>query len=891
MDVKSKKSIETWAKENQSSGPKKGILRLIGHGEEREIEYVRFNDLHLIKRAWISFLSFFELGGTSLKSITSFISEQQVQLDKSTTDLLIAKISTYNKKKIHQLFKTNIPEEIKASINRLATQNFSQNIPHSTSGRFNRSKITAFNNEKAQEFTEADIPDTLSAEDVFSQKPLSSNDSDRVSHATQRLITFAKEKLIAHHKITKERDPKKKKDLINKQFEADFAHKVAHTKVMLQEGQTEPTDEEIAACYNMSVHEVRAQRIADQFAKLCIEKHGKSLHSVEQIKSLDITFTAEEIATKLGIDTATLNEWLNKAEEFNEYCQEFTALATWFDKTVYQMAQKVSIQPNEVKSHLDRIEKLTTYIQNNISSFSTPLIILKLYNLQEQIKFIEENKSKFRIERGNQAKQLLDATEDLLGQTIEMMELHRQGSVWKMMQSQTTPKELREKIQSKTWGVSTFDITTSNFYSMSVKNDELSTPISNQDLADITLKNAKALLEEVQKASKKPKAIPNLPSKELNKFITESNDKVKAYEIAESKIKNVIRRQESRIERMMTGEAIDIPLFFHATPKMDVMFQVAGSGIRYSHATYNAAFMSTYPGMLRYGGTIIGLGSQAAFSAELSTHRHGKKVLEPGNDPGFNHGVLRDKDTERWIGFSDQVIINSKAAEVKHSFLQKLQTEIVSIAGNSSESIDQSALHEVTERLFSCLQENKLTFSLSNDGKNWTPLFLKRGKYEELSKDALYEALNQTKGYLQSEEAKAICELLLNNVDTLWKTIGGNSEGDKVSIEGSARFPQSVYFIGFDDEKEISDYFENDHSYQNRRYNKTSSSISQIREEAKKRYTVQGMDNDQKKSLEEDLDLFCVPLMEQIVEFECLSQSTKGAAILKKWYTENQEQN
>ncbi len=700
-----------------------------------------------------------------------------------------------------------------------------------------------------------------------------------LSVAKERLQRFAENQLELHTKA------KTNQQLRNRLFNASYTHKVAHAEIMLRE--KNPTDEEIAACSNMSIHTLRSQRIADCYLSLCLEQ-----------KSV-IEFSSKQIAEKLGVDEQTINQWLENSERLVEIQSSFTKLGTQFDTLTRQSINTQSLDEKQAKELLHEVEILFQYVEKNVDSFSQPLSILKLFSLSQNLSVINQ-KNGYSQELSELSVKLQEKSQELLGTTIQQMELHRKGSVWKMMQAKSTPEELRKIISSHTWGIGN---------NSGPKATEEPRSFASIDIAKNVLENAKKLKTELENKKGKGGALATKIS-DIDNFYNDASDDQKALEILISKVDNVIKRQETRIEKFEKGEPISIPLMFHAAPKEDVLFQITSSEIRYSNSSYTAAFVSTNPAMLRYGGAVLGLGSESAFSSPLEKTFNDISILLPGKLSafGFNKDVLRDTKSEQWIGFSESVTINPKVQEVEQQFFASLQEHFLDYISKAHPEIplDSKELHLVIAQTITDLRNEKLTFTFTEkiiQEKKvavWTPFIFKSGKYEELNALKLYAKIEENFSSkfpnVSATQGGFASNNLLRNLDSL------------CSIQKNRYTAPIPYFIGFDSESEVQNHFQGDWQWRNRSSAKQSdTSIESIQKKAleqlpksfterelalleKKRKNPQcettGWSTSEIQKVQqfiEEVNMHCIPMMEQVIEFGLITQHIGGSLLLKEW--------
>ena len=701
-----------------------------------------------------------------------------------------------------------------------------------------------------------------------------------LSVAKERLQRFAENQLELHTKA------KTNQQLRNRLFNASYTHKVAQAEIMLEN--KNPTDEEIAACSNMSIHTLRSQRIADCYLSLCLEQ-----------KSV-IEFSSKQIAEKLGVDEQTINQWLENSESLVEIQSSFTKLGTQFDTLTRQSINTQSLDEKQAKELLHEVEILFQYVEKNVDSFSQPLSILKLFSLSQNLSVINQ-KNGYSQTLSQLSEKLQEKSQELLGKTIQQMELHRKGSVWKMMQAKSTPEELRKIISSHTWGIG------NNF---GIEDTEEPRSFASIDIAKNVLENAKKLKTALENKKIQGGALQtNIP--DIDNFYNKAKDKQKAFEILISKVDNVIKRQETRIEKFEKGEPISIPLMFHAAPKEDVLFQITSSQIRYSNSSYNAAFVSTNPAMLRYGGAVLGLGSESAFSSPLEKLKevNTPPTLLPGTSTSFIRTALRDTTSEQWIGFSESVTINPKVKEVEQQFFASLQEHFLYYISYAHPKIplDSKELHLAIAQTIIDLRNEKLTFNFEEntiEGKKvakWTPFIFNSGKYEKLNSTQLYTKIEKNFSSkfpnVSATQGGFASNNLLRNLDSL------------CSIQKNSYTAPIPYFIGFDNEPEVRTHFKNDVMWGNVRLDskQLDTSIESIQKKAleqlprsftehelalleKKRENPQcettGWSTSEIQKVQqfiEDVNMHCIPMMEQVIEFGLITQHIGGSLLLKEW--------
>ncbi len=657
---------------------------------------------------------------------------------------------------------------------------------------------------------------------------------------------------------------------LNKLFEASYLHKYVHAQVLLRKNK--PSHEEVASLHNISVHDLQMQRIADCYVSLC----------KEQKKDLD--FSTMNIAKKLGISEEEIASALQQSELLLNKRELLATLGTQFNHAFlkFSESQYGGLSRQEVSQNLDSTSELFRYIKSNFSSFSQPISLIKLFNISQNLEFITSHNNLFDKEHMQLAKTLMTTAEELTGDILKVMELKRRGSVWEMMEAQSTPEKLRDAIAQKTWGVSTLENGT---YSMK----KLKSSLSNEKIIEGVLERANELKAMVTSAQKNlPKEL-KCGSKEIDAFYKSDAvpDKKKACQVILQKLDNVIARQKSRLDQIKKGEKISIPLIFHATTKEDILFQIASSEIRHSQATYDGAFVATNPAMLRYGAAVLGLDLGVSFSAELIKTNAKKPFVLPENEPfGLDPKGFRDPKIEKWLGFSESVTVNPKVFEMERKFQEKLQPILIQtlLECDQSLSIDSPEVHRTIEEILSALSQKKLTLSPSENRSEWTP-FLRSSKktYEEFSKKSAATIIAAIKKKSQEAKVKKLCKALESNLDSIWLKLGGNKEGSGIRIKGELQFPTTPYFIGIDDEPYIKSYFEKDPHFQFVG-GKEVTSIDSIRKKAREG-ALQGkkLTAEEQKKLEENVNLHCIPLMEQIIEFDCISNQFGGALLLKEW--------
>lgn len=625
---------------------------------------------------------------------------------------------------------------------------------------------------------------------------------------------------------------------ISQKFEASYTHKLVRTQLLLKK--SSPTDEEIARCHNMSIHDLRVQKIASCYLNLC--KNNKQ----------QTPFSAEIIETDLRAHAQTIETWLLAGETLAEKRALVTALGS----------DRILENPTSTDTYLEDVQSICDYIENDFSSFAEPFTILKLFNISQALHHIQEtNQSKDT----NACDPLILKIDQFITAILKIMELQRKGSVWEIIQAESTPEKLRRTIVHKTWGISLFDQTDCLY-----KTREVQTSLANGKIVDAVILRANQLKEIVEDALASPPHLESLNtgSIEIDRFYNQATDKEKALKLLQEKLINVIKRQQQRQNRLKEGTTISIPLLFHGAPSEDTIFQVAASEIRYAHATYNASFVSTNPAMLRYGGAILGMGTEKAFRAPIGISEHHNQLVIPHNEPVLPN-VFRDIDFERWIGFKNSLTVNPQIDELNQQFKESLQGNLVKILLEEKPDLgmDSEELHKQVLVILDLLKEQHLTFVPDETGKIWTPYYMDKKTYKPISKDILLKLTG------------------IQSIDTLWSAIGGDATGTQITMPGTFRFPTTPYFIGLDDEEELQTYFKESRAYKNRQQNKKEVSISSIRQKAitEAQKNQAPLTEEEATKLEEEINFHCIPLMEQIIEFNCISEYLGGPLVLKEW--------
>lgn len=662
-------------------------------------------------------------------------------------------------------------------------------------------------------------------------------------------------------------------------FSAKIETKRAFAAVSLKKRDDEVSDEEIASYYGISIHEFRAQKIAQACGDLAENMTPDQL-SVTPFIPLHLP----EVANYLQIDQKTLRSWMRASEEQLQKEERLAALS-------HQTITSKSVD----------VESLTTVcqdIEGDVGAFARPSVVIDLYRAGLAL---------------NPLKTRLDA---LLTDLLSHMAFIQRKTLWQMAQSAVSPlpEGLREKVAGVLWGIhgEKEAISTpwggSSIERVPIKHAKDETTLSPIELVSKTLKEAEELKNKVNTAIAQDAYDVNMFSGEIQKFVGAASDKWKErLTLVSQKLDNVIARQKLRLEKLKANESVTVPLFFHGTPEVDTAFCITASGIRPQQATYFGAFISTQPAMLRYGPVIVGLGQEHVFT-ERKRYVDPKVVEDglylPDDLPsGLNANILRDKKLEKWISFSEFIGLNGNEQAFRKQFFDGFAFAISEQAGTT-----QLSKQEQSKLVADCLQVLKKTwkvhFEYDKQNQSWVLMRMKKEKtkttYEPLTVEILLDLLKEHKLEAKKED-------LLQNINLMMPTqmvagtitIAEKSAPCLLVKQKSTTLPRPVAtpcFIAPD--SDLLDYFVRDENYQalmgkqnvygevEQKQQMKNRSIDVVREKFKEAFQSGASSSaEEDKKRKQDVDLHCIPLFEQLLEFDINAKVMGGIIVRQDWFS------
>lgn len=623
------------------------------------------------------------------------------------------------------------------------------------------------------------------------------------------------------------------------------------------------TDAEVARFASMSLPSYRAMKIQEAYQELG-------------------SFDAERIATKLGLTAGELSCWLSDAE-----------LEVWLNTQLMQLGADVDLDglslPQDQRALRVQIADLSVFLtacENNVSCFVKPFQVLKLYNLKKNLELLQ---GVSEVDVGA----LKSKCDQLLEKTIDQLSMVRKAALIGLLQAPSTPFELRQKIYARLFSV---------VKSVDGERVAINSPGKTTHTQIMEIKNQakevrdsikKAICQRTEYAAFKAK-LPVSICEFLDSVTTGERDFSAALELIIKKLDNVIERQEKRLRDLFLGLDVRLPRYFHATQEIETLGAIIATGIRPSQgSSYYGAFVSTFPGMLRYGKIVVGLTEELAFDSKLGKGRSvaGSEVpLFIPDIADVSRSVLHDQKREKWIGFEGEVYSNRQAKEEKRRFLAAFsfalkalydQCQSVAHPGVSLEEYQQ-----VEAQALAKLEASHLTFVRGNN-RMWkaqvkeTTSFWSQ-KYVDVDAaqlTALFKSLeaNSLTAYLQTQilallaQMKCYWHLAYSNRASSFRTDGA------IEFEGGGQLPRTPYLIALDDETSLREYFADATKWVTRAGRATAYTVLQVKEFYKRMQA----NNADSEEVTDYLSTHVIPMMEQLIEFDFMSQN--GVQVLKEW--------
>lgn len=685
-------------------------------------------------------------------------------------------------------------------------------------------------------------------------------------------------------------------------YDASIEKQEAEAKAHLKKGFNDPiSDEEVAAYHNISLAEYKNKCIAETWYAICRDNPTQP-----------VNFSLEQVSSRLQLAPSEVQGWLDKGEELLALQEKLSLFGTRLSST-RGAEEEFRLDTEDKNSLLDETERLLTGIEKYRESFAKPYSIIKLYTIVSHLQALT-TMSETSEEEKQRAGGLSEQATKIFGELLHRMNLKRQGLVWELMNARNTPEELRTKIGGMLWGVS--KLTGSYFPQITIT---AAAPTRSEVYIRAIIDKAQAVVSILNS--------PPVDAEKLPKTIKEFYDKNPgAVELLKQKLQHVINRQHARLRLLEQGETVDLPLFYHATSQANTLFSIATTGIRPTQATFYGAFVSTHPAMLRYGGVIVGLPERAAFSSSLSQQR-GSPVLIPDKQ-SVERSIFQDPTREKWAAFENIVSINGQERKMTSQFLDFFLLAISTLFLGDCE-MSQKAY--ILETLRAKVEESKIMMEYVPDPQRpeqgfWKPVLEGRDKkYSSMTLEHIQMILEKCDPIVRDRVPAITLNELLRSIVNLYNEgtksplASYDEDAQAIRLFASRSMPLHPYFFAFDDELEIENFLKGDTQWKARQETKidnffryvrellakqlpipehfieeTAVSITSLREQISKQLPIPMLsitENDSEETKkrkteinaqrEQWLNLHCIPLFEQLIEFDL--QSPDGGPILLSW--------
>lgn len=596
----------------------------------------------------------------------------------------------------------------------------------------------------------------------------------------------------------------------------------------------EVSDEEVSVCSGKTVAQLRSMKIQETY---------------EMIQQFD----EKKIANVLGVSEVQIKNWLVESEKELWLNDMLTELGGAYSE------KRTKMPLGKLHAYLIDLRIFLRECEKHVALFTKPMQLLKMHNLLMNLDLLEPEP-------------YVDLTpfkklcQDLIEQMLEHMKRTRLHSLVQLTGADSVHGNLREIIAKKVYGLAMTvrDPATGverHLVSVakSIHPKEYINHVRVQ--AVTTLQVIEEILVDVTSYDAKKAKL----SEHMVKFCDCNRYQLKsALTLLKAKLETLIKRQEKRLKLVELGIGFEPAAFFHGTPQLDTIFQIATTAIRPAHGkSFYGAFVSTFPAMLMYGEAMIGVPASHAFSSDLQGH-----VDIDANLPAFRHHVRRqgrggipfqprtqplffpDKmawgpfehaTKEKWIGLKDPITMNSKMNELTKRFYQAFESALFAFYQNFCQSggvpLDLAEYHKFEAKLISLLEKNHLLFSFVPDKKDkatgsWACQIedvaaQRRGQYKPFDAKELQECLKRVQSLepFQAELSKKAAEFLSLVYKKLEPESSSSSSssssgfvnaiknlagfGAQFEVVASRAFPQAPYIIVIDEEELLSTFFAN----------------------------------------------------------------------------------